>query len=196
MDVETRAAALILRGDAPLVPLSELHRTLAAEANMDTGDLATLRERLHARPDLFLLLERPAPLLGAEHWPEGDRAAYRAALREAGFEAETLVGTAPAGHAKGWVDRRGGCANGGSRCEKEAAAAATASAVAPAPPATPATRVAAALAQLAATVPEEHLLRGRLAEALPLAEATMRVLAEAWRAREQAEREGWVPLQG
>lgn len=57
----------------------------------------------------------------------------------------------------------------------------------------PAARVAAALAQLAASLPPEHLLRGQLADALPLAEATMRVLTEAWRARQQAEAEGWVP---
>ena len=56
-------------------------------------------------------------------------------------------------------------------------------------PATPAAHVASALAELAVCAARDEGLRDRLSDALPLAETTMRVLAEAFRARREAEEE-------
>jgi hypothetical protein len=160
MDVESRATAL-LRGSAPpLLPLRLLHRSLVDQTGAGTGDVAALRSRLHARPDLFVVLERPLPLAGAEQWPEAERSAYEHALREAGFESDELVGMAAPNAPGGEPTPAGGVAD-------------------PAP----AELVARALAQLASAAPPGEALRARLADSLPLAQATMRVLEQAWRAR-------------
>jgi len=137
----------------PLVPLEELSRALAPELGAAAVEPLVLRERLVARPDLFLVLERASPLPGAEDWPAAEREAYGAALRAAGWGGGPLVGAAPSA--------------GG----REVA------------PATPAAHVASALAELAVCAARDEGLRDRLSDALPLAETTMRVLAEACRAR-------------
>lgn len=154
-ELERRVLALLRERTSPLVPLRELQHTLAAELGDDVADAATLHQRLAGRPDLFFVLERTAPLFGAEDWPPGDRAAYEAALRQAGWEPGPVVGAA--GRARG---------DDGS----------------------PASRVAASLAQLAEPSPAAAPLRGRVIEALPLAEASMKALEEAFRAKLEAER--------
>jgi hypothetical protein len=149
--LETRAIALLRECDGPLAPLSELHQRLAAELGDEAGDAAGLHRRLAARPDLFLVLERAGPVLGCESWPAAERAAYEAALREAGWEGGALVLAA-------------GAAAPGDDSPTAALAASL---------------LAGSLAELASPPPSAAALRDRLAEALPLAAATMRVLAEA-----------------
>lgn len=91
MDIEARAAAVLAGSGEPLVPLYRLHRVLAGESGPELGSPLQLRERLSRRPDLFLVLERPAALPGTESWSEADRARYEDALRAAGAEPSTLV---------------------------------------------------------------------------------------------------------
>ncbi len=156
IEVEARAAALLRRAPMPLVPLEDLYGALARELGAAAGDVLTLRERLVSRPDLFLVLERAAPIAGAEEWPPAEREAYAAALRAAGWGGGPLVGAAPSAGAR------------------------------EAPPATPEAHVAQALAQLAVSAARDEGLRERVNDALPLAEATMRVLAEAFRKKREA----------
>ncbi len=156
LEVEARAAALLRHAPTPLVPLEELYSALARDLGAAAGDVPTLRERLIARPDLFLVVEGASPLPGAHDWSAADRQAYGAALRTAGWGGGPLVGAAPF--------------SGGRE----------------APPDTPEAYVAAVLAQLAVTAARDEGLRERLSDALPLAEATMRALTEALRARREA----------
>ncbi len=160
LEVESRAAALLRHAPMPLVPLEELYGALARDLGAAAGDVPTLRERLLARPDLFLVVEGVSPLPGAQDWPAADRQAYGTALRTAGWGGGPLVGAAPF--------------SGG----REAA------------PDTPEAYVAAVLAQLAVTAARDEGLRERLSDALPLAEATMRALTEALRARREARQGG------
>lgn len=154
MELENRVAALLRERGVPLIPLRTLHRALAMAPGAGVGDIGSLQRRLSARRDLFFVLERGSPLLGAEDWPARDRAAYEDALRAAGWEGGPLIGAIP-----DWDTARGGD-----------------------PGATTAARVSGVLAELA-SAPADEALRARLAEALPLAEATMRALAEAFRAK-------------
>ncbi len=118
-----------------------------------------LRSFLASRPDRFVVLERPALFAGAEHWPAEERAAYAEALRDAGFETQALVAEViPAG-----ADAQSASAD------------------------SPLSTVASSLAQVAEAAPE-GLLREKLWDSLPLAEATMRALAQAWEARQAAHR--------
>ena len=149
LEVEARAAAMLRHASTALVPLDELSRALRRELGEEAGDRLTLRERLVARPDLFLVLERGAPFLGAEGWPAAERSAYDAALRAEGWDAGPLVGAAPASG-------------------REAA------------PETPQAHVASALAELAAAAARDDTLRDRVSEALPVAQITMQVLADAF----------------
>jgi hypothetical protein len=159
LELESRAAALLRERAVPLVPLRALHRALMTQPDEEAVDAESLQRRLRARPDLFLVLERGSTLPGAENWPARDRIVYEEALRAAGCESGPLIGALPSAD---------GAGQGG--------AGAVASA-----------RVAAALAELAAS-PGDGSLRARLPEALPLAEATMRALAEAFRAKLEGER--------
>jgi hypothetical protein len=120
-----------------------------------------LRTILASRPDRFVVLERPALFAGAEHWPANERAAYAEALRHAGFETQALVAEVVRAEAN----------------EEPAAAD------------SPLSRVASSLAQVAEAAPE-GLLRDKLWDSLPLAEATMRALAQAWQARQATARRG------
>lgn len=163
MELESRVTTLLRERAVPLIPLRTLHRALTREPGVLVGDIGSLQRRISARPDLFLVLERGSPLLGAEDWPARDRAAYEDALRAAGWEGGPLIGAMPDSEAAG----------GGG------------------PGATTAARVSAVLAELTAT-PADEALRARLAEALPLAEATMRALAEAFRAKVDYAGEGPV----
>lgn len=153
MEVADRIAELLRSARAPLVPLGELRRQLEA-ASEDQPGPGDLRTILASFPGRFVVLERPAIFAGAEHWPQEERTAYAEALRAAGFETQALIGEAA--------------------CDPADAE--------PRPLESPLSRVASSLAQLAEAAPE-GLLQERLWDSLPLAEATMRALAEAWRAR-------------
>lgn len=160
MEVADRIAELLRQAEAPLVPLAQLSGRLESDRDHPPGD-AGLRSLLASRPDRFVVLERPVLFAGAEHWPEEERRAYAQALRAAGFETQALVG--------------------------EAAAAARDEGAEPPGQESPLGRVATSLAQIADCAPPDGLLRERLWECLPLADATMRALAQAWRARRALE---------
>lgn len=116
---ESRAAALLHGAGATLLPLGLLHQRLRAAGDVEPGTPAQLRDHLRRRPDLFLVLERPSPLVGTDDWPEAERARYAAAVREAGIGGGTLVAalgspagpdaiaateTAPADETGGWAE--------------------------------------------------------------------------------------------
>jgi hypothetical protein len=154
MEVEDRVAALLREQAVPLVAVEAVRGALAREPGGAPCEAAALARRLASRPDRFVVLERASPLVGAEDWPTAARAAYEAALREAGWEGGPVVASLP-----DLLDRN----------------------------ASPACRVGAALAELAAVEGDGGGLRARVQRAMPLAEATMRVLAEAAAKRREYE---------
>lgn len=158
MEISDRIANLLRDAQAPLVPIGQLCRQAGLTEDEATGD--GLRDLLAHSPERFVVLERPRLFAGAEHWAREERAAYADALRAAGFETRPLIG---------------------------AVASTQASEGDPSRDASPVDRVVASLAEIAGAAPHEGPLRTSLWDSLPLAEATMRVLAEAWKARSRSE---------
>ncbi len=151
MDITDRIAGLLREAGARLIPLDQLRQGLTGAADLP-GDGA-LRSILAGCPGRFVLLERPALFAGAEHWPEEQRRAYAEALRRAGYETRALVAEA--------LEAEEGATGEQGR------------------PTSPVSRMALSLAHIAEAAAPEGLLRESLWQSLPLAEATMRALAQA-----------------
>ncbi len=151
MEITERIAGLLREAGARLIPLDQLSQGLTGTADLP-GDGA-LRSILAGCPDRFVVLERPALFAGAEHWPEEQRRAYAEALRRAGYETRALVAHAAEAEESAVAEQDGWTS--------------------------PVSRMAFSLAHIAEAAAPEGLLRESLWQSLPLAEATMRALAQA-----------------